>query len=242
MSDTSSHIGDMLRSAREAASLSIVDVSDALHIQAPYLEAIERLDKSALPSLGYVLGFIRSYALHLGLDAQDAVARYKIDIECPENLGMRDRPHFVPKRQIRVPRGSFAAGAVLSCVLVGVTWYGWKTDAQSAQYNQQPVAQSENWGFEPLQPTTGNPDIISLIAIGPSWVQVKDDEGSILISRIMMPGQLFETPRQNKPVLSLRDAGAIELYIGGERIGPIGQKGENGKNIPLYETADNESQ
>jgi len=234
--DVPAHIGAELRAAREQAAYTLEDVSKSLHIQSSYLAAIEKLDLDALPSLGYVLGFIRSYALHLGLDARDAVARYKADIQCPENLGMRDRPHHVPKRKIRVPRGSFAAGAVLSCLAVAVTWYGWQSDAQSAQYTEQKPVLTQNWGFEPIGPTTGNPDVVSLLATGPSWVQVTDEDGLVLLSRIMVPGELFETTRQNNPTISLRDAGAIELYIGGEKIGPLGEQGETLKNQNLITT------
>jgi len=151
-----SHIGDDLRAKRESLSLSLDDVAGQLHIRPKYLLAIEKLDVEALPSLG----FIRSYALHLGLDAPTAVARYKADIECPEKLGMRDRPHFVPKRKIRLPRGSFAAGTVLSCLAVTVTWYGMQSDAQSANIARQAVVQTQNWGFDPVLPTTGDPDIV----------------------------------------------------------------------------------
>ena len=90
-----------------------------------------------------------------------------------------------------------------------------------------------NFGFAPLEPTQNDPDLISLKAIGPSWVQVKDKNGNVLISRVMVPGEIFETKRQNLPLLSIRDAGAVELYIGGTRIGPIGQQGASAKNIPL---------
>lgn len=226
------HIGAALKTARLEKGLDLSDVAGKLHINTEYLDGIERLDDTVLPSLGYVLGFVRTYALHLGMDAKEAVARYKTEIECPQNMGMRNRPHYVPKRSIRLPRGSFAAGMVLSCMMVVVTWYGWKTDANSTPV-ATPTVQTPNWGFEVSAPTQNDPDMISLKAIGPSYVQVRDKDGVVLISRIMVPGEIFETKRQNGPLLSLRDAGAIELYIGGELIGPIGQKGEDAKNIPL---------
>lgn len=231
------HIGAALQSARVQKDLSLTDVSASLHIQTAYLDAIERLDKQALPSLGYVLGFVRTYALHLGLDARDAVARYKTDIECPSNMGMRDRPHYVPKRAIQIPKGSFAAGMILSCMIVVVSWYGWKSDANSAPTITEPTQQTRNWGFDELQPTQGDADLIALKAVGPSWVQVTDKDGTVLISRVMVPGEIFETKRQNLPILSIRDAGAIELYIGGKRMGPMGQKGASGRNIPLASAA-----
>jgi len=241
------HIGAELGAARTTAGLSLKDVGEELHIQSRYLDAIERLDKEALPSLGYALGYVRTYARFLGLNEQEAIARFKTDIEAPQNMGIAGGPHFVPKRSIRLPRGSMAIGAVLSCALVVVTWYGMKSDAQSAAPVVAPVilvengqtknGQTKNWGFEPVQPSKIDADMIALKAVGPSWVQVTDADGLVLISRIMVPGEIFETSRKNLPILSLRDAGAIELYLGGERIGTIGQRGQPAKNIPLAEVA-----
>lgn len=232
--ETEPHIGATLKAARKKAGLSHADVMAALHIQPNFLSAIENLKVDDLPSLGYVLGFIRTYAIHLGLDPHEAVARYKKDIECPVNLGMRDRPHFVPKRRIRLPRGSFAASAVLSCAVVAVSWYGSQTSAQSAQYTEQgiPVA-TQNFGFEPLGPTLGDPNTVSLIANGPSYVRIVDADGEELIARIMLPGQLFESDKQSLPLATVRDAGAIDLYLGGELVGPLGPKGESLKNVDL---------
>ena len=140
--DAQAHIGAILRELRIGAGQSLADVATSLRIPENYLAAIEGLDKSSLPSLGYVLGFVRSYALHVGIDAKDAVARYKTDIECPQNMGMHDRPHHVPKRKIRIPKGSFAVGLVLSCLLVVVSWYGWQSDANSAQAVSTPSVQT----------------------------------------------------------------------------------------------------
>jgi len=233
MHGTQLHIGAALKAARIEAGYSYADISDALHIQPGYLSAIENLKADDLPSLGYVLGFIRSYASHLGLDPKNAVERYKTDIECPVNLGLRDSPHYVPKRQIRFPRGTFAATAVLSCALVAVSWYGSQTSAQSAQFAERSPVATQNFGFEPIGPSLGNPDMISLIATRTSFVEVKDADGNELISRIMLPGQLFETDKKLLPTATVRDAGALELYLGGELAGPLGPNGESLKNIDL---------
>ncbi len=229
------HMGARLGAARIAAGLSLKDTAEKLRIQQSYLDAIERLDKEVLPSLGYALGYVRTYARFLGLNEQTAITQFKTDITASQALEIVGEPHFMPKSNIRLPRGSLAIGTVLACALVVVTWYGMKTDARSDAPALIPVTQTENWGFEPVQPGTGDTDMIALKAVGPSWVEVKDGSGRVLISRIMVPGEIFETSRKNLPILSLRDAGAIELYIGGKRLGPIGQQGYLAKNIPLAE-------
>jgi len=237
------HIGAELGAKRMQAGLSLKEMAAQIRIQYAYLDAIERLDKEALPTLGYALGYVRTYARFVGMDEKAAMERFKKDIEAPRYLSAKEEPHFVPKRSIRLPKGSVAIGVVLSCVFVVVSWYGMKSDAvavakltvSEAVATTEQVEQSQNWGFDPVEPTKSNADIISLKAVGPSWVEVKDAGGEVLISRIMVPGEIFETDRKNAPLLSLRDAGAIELYIGGERIGLVGQRGEAAKNIPLAE-------
>ncbi len=231
------HIGAQLKVARENASLTLADVSKSLNIRVNYLSAIERLDKTGLPSMGYVFGFVRAYAGHVGLDSKTAVARYKADIECPQNMGQSHCPHHVPKRKIVLPRGGIAAGLVLSLALGFISWYGMQSDNGVVLAANAAVPETEAW----TQITTGvtqDEHIISLVALGASWVEVSDAQGNILISRIMVPGEIFEVDRASAPLLSVRDAGAIELYLGGHKVGPIGQEGASAQNIPLATAAE----
>lgn len=74
-------LGDELRGARASLGLSLRDASHALRIRPEYLEAIERCDVSALPEPTFALGFIRSYARYLGMDADDVLARFAVESE-----------------------------------------------------------------------------------------------------------------------------------------------------------------
>jgi cytoskeleton protein RodZ len=69
-------LGEEFRSAREARGLSLSDVAERLHIRSVYLAAIEDEDWKAIGAPVYVRGFMRTYARFLGLDAEDAVARF----------------------------------------------------------------------------------------------------------------------------------------------------------------------
>ena len=71
------HIGIELRDARIKLNLSFSDVSEDIKIQAKYLESIENRDLYELPTIGYVFGYIRSYANYLGIDGNYAVERFK---------------------------------------------------------------------------------------------------------------------------------------------------------------------
>jgi cytoskeletal protein RodZ len=69
-------LGDEFRSAREARGLTLSDVAEQIHIRSVYLNAIENEEWTAIGAPVYVRGFIRTYARFLGLDAEDAVARF----------------------------------------------------------------------------------------------------------------------------------------------------------------------
>jgi cytoskeleton protein RodZ len=73
------HLGEGLRAAREARELSLQDVSDSTKIHPKILDALEALDMGRLPSRPFAIGFVRSYANFLGVDAERAIARFKAD-------------------------------------------------------------------------------------------------------------------------------------------------------------------
>lgn len=219
-------IGQDLRAAREATGLSLQDVADKLHISAAYLGAIERLDKDALPSLGYVLGFMRSYAKFLGLDVVDAVARYKVDSEIPRDLGMRDAPHFVARRNFRLPKGSVSAIMTLSALAMLATWYGMTSKADAASTAPQINVAATDLGMAAPKPTTGNPELVAIQASAATWVKITDAKGNVVTSRIFVPGELFEASASDDYLITARDAGALSLFRAGDLVGPIGNKGQ----------------
>jgi cytoskeleton protein RodZ len=68
--------GNKFRQAREKKNLSLDDVSNVTKISARMLQAIEQEQFDQLPGGVFNKGFIRAYAKHLGLDAEEAVTDY----------------------------------------------------------------------------------------------------------------------------------------------------------------------
>lgn len=223
------HIGTELRDARQALGLSYKDVSDMTRIKPQFLEAIESLSSVDLPSIGYVLGYVRSYAKAVGLDGASAVARYKVDSQVPENLGMRDRPHFVPKRKIRLPRGFFSAITVLAIAGMLTVWYGTQTETQAAMLDGPDLTPST----AEAQATIIDPDMLTVKALAPSWVQIKDSSGRVIISRIFVTGEVWQTQRGSGASISARDGGAIQLFVGESDAGRLGEQGVAIADVPL---------
>jgi hypothetical protein len=67
-------LGELLRGTREAKGLSIAEVAAATRIRQGFLEALEAEEFSRLPSEVALRGFLRNYALFLGLNPEDVLA------------------------------------------------------------------------------------------------------------------------------------------------------------------------
>ena len=69
--------GAMLRAARERQELSVFEVSERLFLTAHYIRALESGNYEKLPGEVYVVGYMKSYALLLGLDVEQVLAAYR---------------------------------------------------------------------------------------------------------------------------------------------------------------------
>jgi cytoskeletal protein RodZ len=73
-----STIGEMLREVRERRGLTLADAERETKIRQKYLAALEDDNLAALPGPLYVRGFLRNYALYLGIDGDEALEIYNI--------------------------------------------------------------------------------------------------------------------------------------------------------------------
>lgn len=69
-------LGALLREARERAGLDLAAVADRTNVRKAYLEALETEDVGALPEDVYARNFLRLYARTVGVDDEDALARF----------------------------------------------------------------------------------------------------------------------------------------------------------------------
>ena len=68
MSEELEKLGEMMRERREGMKLSLKEVENATSIRAGYLEAIEGGSAAQLLSGVYAQGFMKQYAVFLGMD------------------------------------------------------------------------------------------------------------------------------------------------------------------------------
>jgi cytoskeleton protein RodZ len=131
-------VGQDLRAARLRRGDDLATVSKALKIRKDHLEAIEEDRLEALPGRTYAVGFVRTYADYLGLDAGQCVERFKAEI-----AGRSDSDNVQPVTVIdedehrRLPQGWKVIAAVV-VLLMGYGAYYVLTSTSSMM--SQPVA------------------------------------------------------------------------------------------------------
>ncbi len=79
-------IGQILKKTRISRDISLLSAESDTQIRLKYLEALERDDFSIFSAQVYALGFLRRYAVYLGLDADNIIERYESDLELTKNL------------------------------------------------------------------------------------------------------------------------------------------------------------
>jgi cytoskeleton protein RodZ len=114
-------VGELLRERREELRLDIDGIGEVLRIKPAFLAALEQSRPQDLPGPTYVIGFVRAYAQHLGLDHNWVLDRYKA-----ESAGIRARTDLtlpVPLGERSVPGGPILLVALILAICGYGTWY-----------------------------------------------------------------------------------------------------------------------
>ncbi|MDG2033755.1 MAG: helix-turn-helix domain-containing protein [Rhodospirillales bacterium] len=114
-------IGALLRASRIRRGEGLRDIADQLRIRFVHLEAIENGRFDNLPGNTYAIGFIRTYAEHLGLDGEEIVRRFKsLERESSREADLVF-PSIIPEHG--VPGGAIVMVGVLVAVVGYGSWY-----------------------------------------------------------------------------------------------------------------------
>ncbi len=113
-------VSELLKTTRERAGQDLQVISQVLRIRYIYLEAIEGGRYDELPGKTYVVGFVRAYAEHLGLDSNEVVKRFKQEVD-----GLEGRSELMfpsPVTEQSVPGGAII---MIGLVVLAAAYGGW---------------------------------------------------------------------------------------------------------------------
>lgn len=97
-----SAFGQLLRQAREQASMSVTEVAAALNLPEDMVEAIERSELDRLPPAAFVQGYIRNYAKHVGIDAKPVLESFALSART-EQKELQPRSHLPAEADSATP-------------------------------------------------------------------------------------------------------------------------------------------
>jgi len=74
---------------------------------------------------------------------------------------------------------------------------------------------------------------IVLRAVQDSWVQVRNNQDDLLLTRVLRAGDSYRVPNQTGLTLLTGNAGGLELEVDGNSLGPVGPVGSVRRNVSL---------
>jgi cytoskeleton protein RodZ len=244
--------GEILKKKREEMGLDIAAVADLLKIRADYLASIEDDSFEKLPPLVYTLGYVRTYASYLGVDA-DALVRYY-----SEHLSPPEHTTIIPVgySQKRIPK----LLAVIPMLLIAVAAFfvfplfrkqaatvpvslnkGFaekKVPAIPAEVKEPlpaPASPVQNSGKE-SNPSQEQAAVISkdvepekhsldITAVETTWISIKFKDGKTE-EVLFRPGETKNWRFPETAFLKIGNAGGIQLRFDGKDLGAPGEPGQ----------------
>ena len=145
-------VGLDLRAARQRKGEDLASVSCSLKIQKDHLNALEESQFDLLPGRAYAVGFVRSYARYLGLDAAELVERYKAEIAGFDE-GDEKEVCVTPDIERKYPQGTIAFVALL---LIAIAYGGYYLQASANQM----LSERETGIPERLEAVVAEPPVV----------------------------------------------------------------------------------
>ena len=113
-------LGGILRRTREKKKLKVAQIAKKLCIRDVYLEALENGHYYVFPGLAYGIGFLRTYARFLDLDAEEMVEKFHA-----ETSSIQEEPLEmpIPKNANLMPSGRTIFKGLAALIIVYLLWY-----------------------------------------------------------------------------------------------------------------------
>ncbi len=226
-------IGEYLKRVRNTCGYSLEDVAGITKINLRYLEAIEHDDISKIPGDTFYHGFVRSYAKCLGVSEEEIGRRVretvKTEPQAPtatvhslDDKTIKKVAFTTKKTRIILPA---AAGVIVTALLL-IIFIGGRERGKignSKVSREVPVSTGEVQ-TQVVQKVI-EPVVIKIYARELTWIGARIDDKETK-DVILKPGEGVMWNGENKIVLTVGNAGGIDVQVNGKTLEPIGKSGE----------------
>jgi cytoskeletal protein RodZ len=243
--DAERSLGSLLRSLREARNGSLEEMARSTRVGIRQLEALESDNLSELPAPVFVRGFIRAYCSFLNASPDEALGRYR------DMLGERAAAE-ASARPVQ-PASSWSSNPVLVSlallVVFGLGLLAVNGMLRRAPRAPAPPASTPVAVEAPKVPTTVPPQAetpppasaeppvtpidtaapkgsqrLIVRAVEPTWIRVQTDDGRVA-EELLPVGATREWTSAKRFVVTVGNAGGIEVELNGRLLPPLGARG-----------------
>lgn len=249
--DNEKSVGTILKEARLAKGLSLMDIEKGTSIRSRYLEAVENDEYDKTPGEVFLKGIIRNYGNFLGLDGLELVTMYKasaagIAAEAARSQGIRevDKVHLnIQLKETRdigsgtgkfempaLPVKQIAAGVAALAILAA----GYFAIPAAINYVKS-MPKDEPKQVEQVKPDTKPAAVMDKVTVeleaeGSCWLEASAD-GKELFSGTMQAKEKKTFEAKEKLVIRYGNIGAMKIKVNGEL---VDLKGEHGVAVKTY--------
>lgn len=256
-------LGEHLRALRGSAGASLADMAVSTRISERYLAALEEGAVDELPAPVFVKGFIRSYCAFIGAPADEALAMYDRargvqpvahtpSLPAPRRGGWIGHPLVMSGALLLIFGGGLLAlrlgqpPAAKRAIEPAIA-----TRAPEPPPSAPPLPAPVAAPAEPpliastpapsAQVTTAAPSQsesqrLLIRAVEPTWLRVQTDDGRVV--EVLLPaGAQREWTSDKQFVLTIGNAGGIEIVFNGRTLPSLGARGAVIRRLSLPEAA-----
>lgn len=228
-------VGERLREAREAKSLSLEDVASSTRIPTRHLASLEASEWDNLPAATYSVGFAKNYASAVGLDKAEIAEQLRAEMggsrapmaTMSEVYEAADPARTMPKGLV------FGALALVLIAVLGFTWMSNRSLEPQAPLPEAPAATAGPVATPApgALPAAAGP--VVLTADDAVWIEVRDG-ANVLRQGELGVGQSFEVPATaTAPVLTTGKPEALRISVGTADAPPVGPAGQRVSGVSL---------
>ncbi len=242
--------GEELRRERQIRGISLEEISSATKISIRLLTALEDSDVGRLPAPAFTRGFIRAYALHVGIDPDEKVNAYLADLAGESKEAAAPKKARPRSRFFRSRRGTTSmmvvvvAGVLLVLGFIGSP-HRRERPAASTVVPPRAVAVAfknvavSNESTPAIQTSPPPHSATAPVAIAltlefedDSWAKVEAD-GRTVLNGLVRRGETRQLEAREGFRLTLGNAGAVRVSVDGRALDPLGAAGEVVRDLPL---------
>jgi len=231
-------IGKYLKRVRETCGYSLEDVAGITRINLRYLEAIEKDDFEKIPGETFSHGFIRSFARCIGISDEEISRKIRETLKTePQAVNTQNQDDMAERSVVRKPGKAriilpAAAGVILAALLIVLFTSGRESGtirnskelkevpAESIEVQPQVVAENNQVVQKKVEPV-----VLKVYARELTWISARIDDKETK-EALLQPGDGVMWNGDEKVVITVGNAGGIDLDVNGKRLDPIGRRGE----------------